>query len=128
MAIALVLFPYSSTSFSTPRSRSDHRSPRAKVWPNRSRSLTMIRRFLFTFSALGIAALATWNGNISIAQALQLASAQGDDQVAEEGVEVLARGPIHEAFAQPLTGKPEPSPIVDKKPPEPIEELPPEAK
>src|SRR4029079_13417030 len=83
---------------------------------------------LFTFSVLGIAALAGWNCKFSIAQELQLASAQGDDQVAEEGVEVLARGPIHEAFAQPLTDKPEPSPVVDKKPPEPIEELPPEAK
>jgi len=46
----------------------------------------------------------------------------------QEGVEVLARGPVHEAFAQPGVQKQEPSPIIPKKPPEPIQELPPEEK
>ena len=43
----------------------------------------------------------------------------------EEGVEVLTRGPIHEAFAEPLT-EPEPTIVVEKAPPEEIEEVPPE--
>ncbi len=42
------------------------------------------------------------------------------------GQEVLSRGPIHEAFAQPLQAQPQPSPPVPKAPPEPIPEVPPE--
>jgi len=45
-----------------------------------------------------------------------------------EGVEVMARGPVHEAYAQPVTTKPEPGPVVPKQPPEPIEEAPPDQK
>ncbi len=43
-----------------------------------------------------------------------------------EGVEYLTRGPLHEAFAEPYDANPEPSPVVQKQPPEPIDELPPE--
>jgi hypothetical protein len=46
---------------------------------------------------------------------------------APKGVEVLARGPVHEAFATP-TSEPQPTAPVAKKPPAPIEELPPEQK
>ncbi|MBM3993497.1 MAG: hypothetical protein FJ303_05010 [Planctomycetes bacterium] len=42
-----------------------------------------------------------------------------------KGVEVLARGPVHEAFASPLT-EPKQTPLIAKKPPAPIDELPPE--
>jgi hypothetical protein len=42
-----------------------------------------------------------------------------------KGVEVMARGPVHEAFATP-TSEPKATPIVPKKPPEPLEEMPPE--
>src|SRR5437868_7994 len=41
--------------------------------------------------------------------------------------EVQARGPVHEAFAEPAT-LPSASPVVPKQPPAPIEELPPEQK
>jgi hypothetical protein len=44
---------------------------------------------------------------------------------AADGVEVLTRGPLHEAFAEPVTFDPEPGPIAPKQPPEPVEELPP---
>ena len=44
------------------------------------------------------------------------------------GIEVQARGPVHEAFAQPVDLKPEPSPPVPKKPPELVNELPPDEK
>jgi len=52
-------------------------------------------------------------------------SAAEDDR---EGVEVLARGPLHEAYAAPLDTQPKESPLVRKEPPEPIEEQPPDQK
>jgi hypothetical protein len=42
-----------------------------------------------------------------------------------DGIEVLARGPVHEAYAGTVE-QPGPSDIVPKAPPEPIEELPPD--
>jgi WXXGXW repeat (2 copies) len=42
--------------------------------------------------------------------------------------EVLARGPVHEAYATPVEYQPEAGPIADKAPPEPIDELPPDQK
>jgi hypothetical protein len=47
---------------------------------------------------------------------------------AEEGVEVLTRGPVHEAFAETISFDPEPGVVVAKAPPDAIEELPPEQK
>ncbi len=44
-----------------------------------------------------------------------------------EGIEVLAKGPVHEAFAATAEA-PVASPVVAKQPPEPIEELPPDQK
>ena len=46
----------------------------------------------------------------------------------QEGVEVQARGPIHEAFAEPSIRGPRPSAVVPKKPPDAIEEEPPDQK
>jgi hypothetical protein len=45
-----------------------------------------------------------------------------------QGVEVLARGPVHEAYAEPAGGQAKAAPVVPKKPPEPIEEMPPDQK
>jgi hypothetical protein len=56
------------------------------------------------------------------------ASAQDQPKGGQEGVVVQERGPIHEAFAQPLARMPEPMPIVPKKPPQPVPELPPDQK
>jgi hypothetical protein len=44
-----------------------------------------------------------------------------------KGVEVMARGPVHEAFATP-TGEPVATKPVPKKPPQPLEEMPPDQK
>lgn len=44
----------------------------------------------------------------------------------KDGIEVLTQGPVHEAFAQPATGRLEVEVTVRKQPPEPIPELPPE--
>src|SRR5262249_4194811 len=43
---------------------------------------------------------------------------------AQEGVEVLTHGPIHEAFGEPVTFDPQPGLVVASQPPAPVEELP----
>jgi hypothetical protein len=43
-----------------------------------------------------------------------------DPPVTPGGVEVLARGPVHEAFAQPAGGEPTPGPVAPKEPPKAI--------
>ena len=53
-------------------------------------------------------------------------AAQDSPPEANEGVEVLTRGPVHEAFAGTITFHPEPGVVAPKAPPKPIEELPPE--
>ena len=44
----------------------------------------------------------------------------------EDGVQVLTRGPVHEAFAETVTFDPEPGVVVNMAPPNPIEEMPPD--
>jgi hypothetical protein len=56
----------------------------------------------------------------SIVRALQPPRPDG------EGVEVLTRGPVHEAFAETVTFDPEPGIVVNRAPPNPIEEVPPD--
>src|SRR4029079_4295854 len=53
------------------------------------------------------------------------AQAPGGNQ---NGAEVLTRGPIHEAFGQPTVFDAKPGLMIPKKPPQAIEELPPEEK
>ncbi len=71
-------------------------------------------------------------GALGLAALLSLpAPAQTDAPDREqppEGVEVMARGPVHEAFAEPSAPQPEASPLVPKEPPEPIDELQPDQK
>ena len=55
-------------------------------------------------------------------------AAQGEElPPVPRGIEVLARGPVHEAFAS-LAGEPIPTQPVTKRPPAPIEEMPPAEK
>ena len=44
----------------------------------------------------------------------------------QEGVQVLTRGPVHEAFAETVTFDPEPGIVVRQAPPDAIEEMPPD--
>jgi len=44
------------------------------------------------------------------------------------GVEVQARGPVHEAFAEPVETRPQESAAVPRQPPDPVPELPPDQK
>ena len=48
-------------------------------------------------------------------------------QPPNSGVEVLARGPIHEGFASTVE-QPAPTPVLNRRPPEAVEELPPDQK
>jgi hypothetical protein len=50
------------------------------------------------------------------------------DQQADPNVEVLTRGPVHEAYANAVSTQPAPGLFAPKGPPEPIEELPPAEK
>ena len=47
---------------------------------------------------------------------------------AEAGIDVQTRGPLHEAFAQPYSPDPQPTPVVPRQPPPPVPEQPPEQK
>jgi len=75
-------------------------------------------------------------GVVSIATAAWLALGWAASGVAQQtpdwdqndGAEVLTRGPLHEAFAEVVQYDPEPGLTVPRKPPEPIEEVPPEQK
>src|SRR5262249_12487033 len=42
----------------------------------------------------------------------------------QDGVEVLARGPVHEGYAEPASARPKGNPVVAKDPPRLIEEMP----
>jgi hypothetical protein len=53
------------------------------------------------------------------------APAAMDSATAEQGVQVLTRGPVHEAFAEPVTFDPEPGVVAPKAPPAAIDEVPP---
>src|SRR5947208_312184 len=44
-----------------------------------------------------------------------------------KGIEVMARGPVHEAFATP-TSEPVATPVLPKAAPKPLEEMPPDQK
>ena len=57
-----------------------------------------------------------------------IGASQALAQDTEKGVEVLTRGPIHEAFAEPSSINPRANPIIHQKPPMAIEELPPDQK
>ena len=61
-------------------------------------------------------------------ESAKLFAAPQDQAELVEGVEVLTRGPVHEAFAGTVTFDSEPGMVVSKTPPEPIAEVPPNQK
>jgi hypothetical protein len=72
-----------------------------------------------------VIALVALGTNVGFNNAARAQPGQAD---AEAGVQVLTRGPVHEAFAGTVTFNPEPGIIAPKAAPEAIEELPPEQK
>ncbi|HWB06003.1 MAG TPA: hypothetical protein VG796_23475 [Verrucomicrobiales bacterium] len=57
---------------------------------------------------------------------LTVRPAVAQEAPAEEGAEVLTRGPVHEAFAETIVFKPTKGILISKAPPAVIEELPPD--
>jgi hypothetical protein len=53
---------------------------------------------------------------------------EGVEAEADANVDVLLRGPVHEAFAEQINLDPQPGLVVDRQPPELIEEIPPEVR
>ena len=72
-----------------------------------------------------VAALAALGTGFGLDNAIAAQPGRAD---AEEGLQVLTRGPVHEAFAETVTFDPEPGIVVPKAPPAAIEELPPDQK
>ena len=72
-----------------------------------------------------IGALVILSGSFGLDRALFAQPGQAD---VEDGVQVLTRGPIHEAFAETVTFDPEQGIVVPTPPPAAIEELPPDQK
>ena len=54
--------------------------------------------------------------------------AAGPEPTQNQDVQVLTRGPVHEAFALPVVNDPKPGLTVAKQPPAPVEEAPPDQK
>src|SRR6187402_3263510 len=52
-----------------------------------------------------------------------VAPQRADGPQPEQGVDVLTRGPVHEAYASAVSAQPEAGPLVPKAPPNAIEEL-----
>ena len=74
---------------------------------------------LAVFVAIGTAWALNW----------QSSTAQDQAAIAEttnESVEVLARGPVHEAFAEPVNLQAFDPIVIQATPPDPVEELPPD--
>ena len=91
-----------------------------------------------SFQALTVAALIGTSWSMAVCQAASdLPAASGPPAAAAavpaanapdadgQGVQVLTRGPVHEAFAGMVTFNPEPGIVVPKAPPAAIEEVPP---
>lgn len=76
-------------------------------------------RSALTASLLGLIGLAPTNA--ARAQQVQIPDIP-------QGVDVQARGPVHEAFAQPSTAQPTAGPLAPKQPPAPVDEMPPDQK
>jgi hypothetical protein len=81
-----------------------------------------VRDFCQLWMVISLVAISTGFG---LAQAV---APQEDQADVEKGMEVLTRGPVHEAFVQTVTFDPQPGIVVRKAPPETIEEVPPEQK
>ncbi len=87
-----------------------------------------INRLAAVAGLLGLGALLSLG---SVARTQQPAQPDASAQPAQanpEGMEVLARGPIHEAYAEPVAYQPKATKVVPKQTPDPIDEVPPDQK
>ena len=84
--------------------------------------INMIRSYLTCMLLLGMGLLATVKADDVPVEAPQPTDGNRAD------VEVLTRGPVHEAFATQVNHDPQAGLIVDQSPPEPVDEIPPDYK
>lgn len=63
---------------------------------------------------------------VAVSAGLGLGQATATQSDQAEGMEVLTRGPVHEAFAETITFDPQPGIVVREAPPDAIEEVPPD--
>lgn len=92
-------------------------------------SRTLIKRILkWSIAPLSVAILsvATLQPVIQAQPPSDNGTPANPDQ--QNGTQVLTRGPIHEAFGQPTVFNPKPGLLIPKKPPQVVEELPPDEK
>src|SRR5262245_4419238 len=91
----------------------------------------MVARFAKLAGICGVVALCVAYGSDSQSQTPVITDssqpAAAEVPGVPKGVDVQARGPVHEAFATP-NAEPKATPPIAKKPPAPIEEMPPEDK
>ncbi len=94
--------------------------------------MTRTRFWPVLIGILGIGALVIGTSHVRTQEAAraqegnQAARPARADDAAEEGVDVLTHGPVHEAYAEPVAAKPQAGPVGTKQPPEAIEEMPPD--
>ena len=82
------------------------------------------RAVYVVFTTLAVAAFAV--AQDAVEPAPTDVTATSETAATDETVDVLTRGPVHEAFAEPYDHDPQPGIVITKKPPEPITEIPPE--
>lgn len=97
----------------------------------------MLTRMRIAFGLAAVLAAAGFFGS-STAQAQVAPPQPGQDQAdlpapppdsdGDPNTETYNRGPLHEAFAQPIANDPAESPVVAKQPPDPVNEAPPDEK
>ncbi len=74
--------------------------------------------------SLFVAAIAV----IAFARPASFAQDPDPNPAEDPGAQVLTRGPVHEAFAEPVVFDPKSGPVIPKQPPAPVEEAPPSEK
>jgi hypothetical protein len=79
-----------------------------------------------TFAIGGLLMASVVGAQDDFPEAPQIA-VQQEQPAAEGEIEVLMRGPVHEAYAEQFVLDPEPGLLIPKEPPEPLDELPPES-
>ncbi len=84
------------------------------------------RRVGFCASAILLAAFVVSSASVADAQTQMRTQPRQDYYGQDDGYDTLTRGPIHEAFAEPISFDPEPGPRSPVAPPDPISEIPPQ--
>src|SRR5947209_20589765 len=90
---------------------------------------TMTTRFVTSLAAvLGLAVVFIAGSPVRTQEPAPPPEQAQAEPAQQEGVTVQARGPVHEAFAEPTLRAPRATPVVPKQPPQDIDEIPPDQK